>query len=64
MRSTLKCIIFLSLSLTSGCGILNAIKGTECSWSKEIEVSKDDLFTRLTAEQIVAHNLKVQEFCR
>jgi hypothetical protein len=29
-----------------------------------ISVSRDDRLTRLTAEQIVAHNEKVEKFCR
>jgi len=31
---------------------------------KRIITSPDDQLTRLTKEQIVAHNLKVRKFCR
>ena len=48
------------LSLT-GCA---SIRETECAWAAVITVSKDDHFTRLTAEQILAHNEKVEEFCK
>ena len=44
--------------------MLNAIRGTECSWSKVITVSKDDKLTRITEEEIVAHNLKVKRNCK
>jgi hypothetical protein len=64
MQSILRYTIFLSLILISGCGILNAIRGTECSWVKPISVSRDDKFTRLTEEEIVAHNEKVKKFCK
>lgn len=41
-----------------------SIAGTECAWSSVITVSKDDALTRLTAEQIIAHNRKVEKFCK
>jgi hypothetical protein len=47
--------------LLSGCP---NIRGTECSWASIITVSKDDKLTRLTAEEIVAHNEKVERFCK
>lgn len=37
---------------------------TECAWSSIITVSRDDKLTRLTAEQIVAHNEKFERFCK
>ena len=35
-----------------------------CAWVKQIIVNDGDTITRPTAEQIVAHNRKVVEFCR
>lgn len=37
---------------------------TECAWTSIITVSKDDKLTRLTAEEIVAHNEKFKRFCK
>lgn len=37
---------------------------TECAWARKILVNQEDLITRGTAEQIVAHNRKVDAFCR
>jgi hypothetical protein len=62
MTSTAKYALCLILSLTSGCATFNA--KSECSWAKVITVSKDDVLTRLTKEEIVAHNEKVSRFCR
>jgi hypothetical protein len=50
--------------LTSGCAWLDALRQSECAWAKPISVSADDKFTRLTAEEIVAHNEKVRRFCK
>lgn len=36
---------------------------TECSWAQYITVSKKDVLTRETKEEIVAHNAKVEKFC-
>ena len=36
----------------------------ECSWAKRIVVHEKDALVRATAEQIVAHNRKVERFCR
>jgi hypothetical protein len=36
----------------------------DCAWVKKIVVSKQDVVTRSTAEQIVAHNRKVERLCR
>lgn len=36
----------------------------ECVWVRKIVASPDDLISRRTAEQIVAHNRKVEAFCR
>ena len=36
----------------------------ECAWSKKITVRDGDVQTRPTAEQLVAHNRKVDAFCR
>ena len=37
---------------------------SDCAWVKRITVNAEDQITRPTAEQIVAHNRKVGEFCR
>jgi len=36
----------------------------QCSWVKKIIPNEQDFITRPTAEQIVAHNRKVTQFCR
>jgi hypothetical protein len=36
----------------------------ECSWTREITVSPEDVLTRLTKEEIVTHNEKFKKFCR
>jgi hypothetical protein len=38
--------------------------GGECSWAKRIVTNDTDQLSRLTKEQIVAHNRKVVSFCR
>lgn len=50
----------LTLSWTSGCASTPA---TECAWAKIITVSRDDVLTRQTKEEIVAHNEKYETFC-
>ena len=37
---------------------------TDCAWVRRIIVNDEDVITRSTAEQIVAHNRKVAAFCR
>lgn len=37
---------------------------TECVWVKKILINAGDILTRQTAEEIVSHNRKVEEFCR
>jgi len=61
MRSTRTFTLALMLLSLTGCA---SIRETECAWAAVITVSKDDHFTRLTAEQILAHNEKVEEFCK
>jgi len=41
-----------------------SIRGTECAWVQIITVSKEDKLTRITAEEIVAHNEKIERFCK
>jgi hypothetical protein len=53
-------IVSAMLIWLNGC---TTISGTECAWAEAILPSKDDVLTRGTAEQIVAHNEKVQRFC-
>jgi hypothetical protein len=36
----------------------------ECAWAKRIVTAQEDVMTRATKEQIVAHNRKVAAFCR
>jgi hypothetical protein len=50
--------IFLMLTFMTSCA------ANECSWSKRIIVAEKDVLVRATAEQIVAHNRKVERFCR
>ena len=50
--------IFLMLTFMTSC------VANECSWAKRIIVDEQDALVRATAEQIVAHNRKVDRFCR
>jgi hypothetical protein len=50
--------IFLMLTFMTSCA------ANECSWTKRIIVDEKDALVRATAEQIVAHNRKVERFCR
>lgn len=50
--------VFLMLSFMTSCA------ADECSWAKRIVVHESDVLVRATAEQIVAHNRKVERFCR
>src|SRR5260221_14679552 len=56
--------ICLMLPLVTSCGMINAIRGTECSWSRVITVSKDDVLTRGTVDEINTHNDSVRRFCK
>lgn len=49
------------LPLVTSCA---AIRGTECAWSQVITVSKDDVLTRATVDEINSHNDKVRRFCK
>lgn len=40
------------------------VVSSDCAWVKRIVVNAEDRISRPTAEQIVAHNRKVSEFCR
>lgn len=51
----------LMLIFTASCVTTVA---SDCAWVRRIVVSEDDVITRSTAGQIVAHNRKVAEFCR
>jgi hypothetical protein len=44
--------------------IASCAGGDPCAWSKRITVNDGDRLTRPTVEQIVAHNRKVERFCR
>lgn len=37
---------------------------SECSWSRYILMSPRDALTKGTEDQIIAHNIKVERFCR
>lgn len=40
------------------------VVASDCAWVKRIVVNGEDQISRPTAEQIVAHNRKVEKFCR
>ena len=50
--------VFLMLICMTSC------TANECSWAKQVVVNEKDDLVRATAEQIVAHNRKVEAFCR
>jgi hypothetical protein len=58
MRTWLAC---LTLIFVTSCATTTA---TECGWVTRILPSKDDILTRGTMIQIVAHNRNVMRFCR
>lgn len=58
-RLTSACILSATLIAIGGCA-----GGTECSWAKSISTSKQDVLTRQTENEIIAHNMKVARFCR
>jgi hypothetical protein len=64
VKSLLRYAIFLTMILLSGCLGTNATKPDSCSWDKIITVSKDDKLTRITAEEIVAHNDSIRKLCK
>jgi hypothetical protein len=37
---------------------------SECAWVRRIQLAPGDVVSRATLEEITAHNLKVQAFCR
>lgn len=51
----------LMLLFTTSC---TGTIASDCAWVRQIVVNEEDRITRPTAEQIVAHNRKVREFCR
>ena len=53
--------VCLMLILTASCATVVA---SDCAWVRQITVNEADVISRPTAEQIVAHNRKVVEFCR
>lgn len=59
MRMLLVCLMLIfTMSCTA------AKVASDCAWVKRIVVNEADVITRPTAEQVVAHNRKVAEFCR
>lgn len=61
MTLKFKTALFLMLPLVTSCA---AIRGTECSWSHIITVSKDDVLTRQTVDEINSHNDAYRRFCK
>jgi hypothetical protein len=53
--------VCLTLILMTSC---TTVVASDCAWVRQITVNDADEITRPTAEQIVAHNRKVAEFCR
>ena len=64
MRLMTRFILCLTLSLMSSCALFDPLRQSECAWAKQIVTAPEDSLTRLTKEQIVAHNLKWKEFCK
>ena len=60
MKLTKMSLACLTLSLLIGCA--NTSDG--CSWVGKITVDEADMLARATQEQIVAHNMSVERFCR
>lgn len=56
-----KWLVCLMLIFTTSCA---GPEGNECGWARLIVVNGEDHISRRTAEQIVAHNRKVEAFCR
>lgn len=54
-------LVCLTMILTASC---TAPVASDCSWVRGIVVNDADRITRPTAEQIAAHNRKVEAFCR
>ena len=54
-------ILAVSLAL-GGCTKVDLIG--ECAWVKAITLAPDDVVSRTTENEIIAHNRKVYEFCR
>jgi len=54
-------LLCLMLIFTMSC---TAKIAGDCAWVRRIVVNEADVISRPTAEQIVAHNRKVDEFCR
>ncbi len=52
------CVVLAMMIFMTSCA------GNECGWAKKIVLDEADVITRPTAEQIVAHNRKVERFCR
>lgn len=52
-------VVLLTLLWTASCA-----GGAECTWVERITVAPDDVLARATKEQLVAHNRKVESFCR
>ena len=48
------------MSAVAGC----TVSSDGCSWVREIYVADEDRLTRQTEDRIIAHNMKVAEFCR
>ena len=53
-------LVLLAMSMT-GCSLSG---GDECSWVRRISPDSGSVLSDPVKRQILAHNLKVQEFCR
>jgi hypothetical protein len=53
-------LVLTTLLFTTSC----AGAASECAWVRRISIDPKDSLSRTLAQQIVAHNRKVEEFCR
>jgi len=60
-RLTSALTVFLTLIVVNGC---TATPPTECAWVKKITLAPQDKVARTTENKIIAHNMKVERFCR
>jgi hypothetical protein len=63
-RSRLKFAAWAILPLMTSCAQSgNEIKASDCSWTKPISISRNDVLTPGTAGQLLAHNRSWFRFC-
>ena len=56
-------MLLLATILISGCAT-NGVVTDSCTWIKPILISKRDVLTKGTADQVLSHNLSWKEFCK